>query len=214
MIGRGFAFAAAIALLSTQALGQANFERFAAPPPSADEVMLQSADELGEPRHFCADVPGFGVLSAGLTGWEPRWPLEVHSCKLGLPKSHYFYVDQLISRAAFETGGQIRFTRFDLCAEVHRTGATPEDIVREDSWVILAPCGANPRQRFRMEANGEIRSLVDPAKCLTIGLEAHEAGNRAPGEPWLQRALTVSSCSPKEAPRQAWRLSAPGPDPS
>lgn len=211
---RSIAVAAAGALLSTQAWSQANLERFAAPPPTADEVMLQSADELGEPRHFCADVPGFGVLSAGLTGWEPRWPLEVHTCKLGLPKSHYFYVDQLVSRSAFADRGQIRFTRFDLCAEVHRTGATPASVVREDSWVVLAPCGESPRQRFALAASGEIRSTVDPAKCLTIGLEAHEAGNRAPGQPWLQRALTVSSCSPAEAPRQAWRLSAPGPDPS
>jgi hypothetical protein len=214
MRGALAAIAAALALTATQVAAQANFERFAAPPPSEDEVMLQSADELGETRHFCADVPGFGVLSAGLTGWEPRWPLEVHSCKLGLPKSHYFFVDQLVSRSAFADGGRIRFTRFDLCAEVHRTGATPDNVVREDSWVILAPCSDSPRQRFTMAASGEIRSQADGAKCLTIGIEAHEAGNRAPGQPWLQRALTVSSCSPAEAPRQSWRLSAPGPDPS
>lgn len=207
------AIAAALALTATQVAGQANMERFAAPQPSADEVMLQSADELGETRHFCADIPGFGVLSAGLTGWEPRWPLEVHSCKLGLPKSHYFYVDQLVSQSAFADRGQIRFTRFDLCAEIHRTGAAP-DSVREDAWVVLAPCSDSPRQRFRMEKDGSIRAVADPAKCLTIGLEAHEAGNRAPGQPWLQRALTISTCSPAEAPRQAWRLSAPGPDPS
>jgi len=206
--------AAALALGATQLAAQRDPARFAAPPPSADEVMLQSAEELGEPRHFCADVPGFGVLSEGLAGWEPKWPMEVHTCKLGLPKSHYFFVDQLVSRRALIESGQIRFPRLALCVEIHRTGVSSETVVREDNLAILTPCSDSPRQRFDMNAKGELRARLDPAKCLTIGLEAHEAGNRAPGQPWLQRGLTISSCSAEKAPRQAWRLFVPTPDPA
>jgi hypothetical protein len=183
-------------------------ERFASPPPQADEVLLQLDDPLGNPPRYCLDIPGFGMIRTGLEGWKIDWPLETHTCKTELPKAHYFFVDQLVSQAGLrQTDGRIRFTRFEKCAEIMQVGR--DSSVREDAWVLLAPCNDNPRQRFTLNARGEIRSSVDPKKCLTVGTEAHEAGNKAPNEPWYQRAVTMSTCSAEEGNRQKWRLTAP-----
>lgn len=183
-------------------------ERFASPPPGADEVLLQLGDPLGNPPRYCLDIPGFGMIRSGFEGWKTDWPLETHTCKTELPKAHYFYVDQLVSRAGLQkANGQIRFSRFDKCAEIMKVGN--ESGVREDAWVLLAACNDNPRQQFTLNANGEIRSALDPKKCLTVGTEAHEAGNKAPDEPWLQRAVTVSTCSEAQSNRQKWLLTTP-----
>ena len=201
-------------LAATSVNGQSHIERFATSPPTADEVFLQPADPLGVSRHYCADIPGFGVLSDGLRGWQTGWPLEAHTCKVAIPKAHYFIVDQLISRSEL-TGpaGRIKFSRFDLCAEIMVAGAGTVP-VREDAWILLTRCSDSPRQQFTLTSDGEVRSRLDPAKCLTIGTESHEAGNRAPGEPWYQRALTMSTCSKVEHSRQEWRLTTPPADPA
>jgi hypothetical protein len=199
---------------ATAAEMPADPERFASPPPAADEVFLQLADPLGNPRRYCLDIPGFGAIRSGFTGWLVTWPLETHTCKTDLPKAHYFFVDQLISREELQKPkGRIRYSRFDKCAEIMQTadGATA---VREDAWVLLAACSDSPRQQFTLNANGEIRSVLDRQKCLTVGTEAHEAGNRAPNEPWYQRAVTISTCHEAERDRQKWRLTTPPPDPS
>lgn len=183
-------------------------ERFASPPPGADEVLLQLSDTLGNPPRYCLDIPGFGMIRSSFEGWKTEWPLETHTCKTELPKAHYFYVDQLVSKADLQKAvGQIRFSRFDKCAEIMKVGN--ESGVREDAWVLLAECNGNPRQQFSLSASGEIRSTMDPKKCLTVGTEAHEAGNKAPNEPWLQRAVTVSTCSEAESNRQKWLLTPP-----
>ena len=183
-------------------------ERFASPPPGADEVLLQLSDTLGNPPRYCLDIPGFGMISSSFEGWKTDWPLETHTCKTELPKAHYFFVDQLVSRSGLQKpNGQIRFTRFDKCVEIMQVGR--ESAIREDAWVLLAPCNGNPRQQFTLNASGEIRPALDPKKCLTVGTEAHEAGNKAPNEPWLQRAVTISTCSEAEGNRQKWRLTTP-----
>lgn len=196
----------------TAAESPADMERFASPAPTADEVFLQLTDPLGNPRRYCLDIPGFGMIRSSFDGWLLGWPLETHTCKTDIPKAHYFYIDQLISREALEKRGHIRYSRFDKCAQIMQVGR--ETGVREDAWVLLASCGDDPRQRFTLNANGEIRSALDPKKCLTVGTEAHEAGNRAPNEPWYQRAVTVSTCSEAEGDRQKWRIATPPADPS
>lgn len=183
-------------------------ERFASPPPGADEVLLQLGDPLGNPPRYCLDIPGFGMIRSSFEGWKTEWPLETHTCKTELPKAHYFYVDQLVSRADLQKAtGQIRFSRFDKCAEIMQVGN--ETGVREDAWVLLAACDGNARQQFTLSASGEIRPALDTKKCLTVGTEAHEAGNKAPNQPWLQRAVTISACSEGEANRQKWLLTTP-----
>lgn len=183
-------------------------ERFASPPPGADEVLLQLGDTLGNPPRYCLDIPGFGMIRTSVEGWKIDWPLETHTCKTELPKAHYFFVDQLVSRSGLQqSNGQIRFTRFDKCAEIMKVGN--ESGVREDAWVLLASCDGNPRQQFTLTAKGEIRPVLDSKKCLTVGTEAHEAGNKAPNEPWYQRAVTISACSEVEGNRQKWLLTTP-----
>ncbi len=189
-----------------------DMERFASPPPTNDEAFLQLADPLGNPRRYCLDIRGFDMIRAGLEGWLTSWPLETHTCKTDIPKAHYFFIDQLISRGALEKSGRIRYSRFDQCAQIMQVGR--ESAVREDAWLVLASCSDSARQQFTLNADGAIHSVLDPTKCLTVGAEAHEAGKRAPNEPWYQRAVTVSSCTEAEDNRQKWRLPIPPPDPS
>ena len=59
-----------------------------------------------------------------------------------------------------------------------------ETAVREDAWVLPASCSDSPRQQFALNENGEIRAVLDPKKCLTVGTEAHEAGH-----PGAERAV-------------------------
>jgi Ricin-type beta-trefoil lectin domain len=201
----------ALAGLAVAAELPPDVERFASPPPSAAEALLQLSDPLGNPPRYCLDIPGFGMIRSGFEGWKIDWPLETHTCKTEQPKAHYFFVDQLIARAELEKpNGQIRFARFDKCAEIMQVGRN--SAVREDAWVLLAPCDGNPRQQFTLNARGEIRSTLDSKKCLTVGTEAHEAGNKAPNQPWYQRAVTVSTCSEAEGNRQKWQLTTPPAD--
>jgi Ricin-type beta-trefoil lectin domain len=188
----------------------ADVERFASPPPTAGEAFLQLADSLGNPRRYCLDIPGFGMIRSSFEGWLLAWPLETHTCKVDIPKAHYFFIDQLISREALEKNGRIRYSRFEKCAEIMQVGR--DAAVREDAWLLLTSCSNSPRQQFTLNADGEIRSVLDPKKCLTVGTEAHEAGNRAPNEPWYQRAVTLSTCSEAEGNRQRWRLATPPPN--
>ena len=63
------------------------------------------------------------MIRSSFEGWKTDWPLETHTCKTELPKAHYFFVDQLMSRAGLrKPNGQIRFTRFDKCAEIMKVG--------------------------------------------------------------------------------------------
>jgi hypothetical protein len=182
-----------------------------APTPSGDEVFIQSAAALDEPRHFCLDVPGFRRPGQqGLTGWRTDWPLGVHTCKTQIPHAHAFFIDQLLSREALEDG-QLRFTRLGVCLDIQNIDPAPGH-VREDAVVLMAECSQSPRQRFRLHANGQIRPQLDDTKCLTLGAETFEAGNRAPGEPWRRRDLSVSTCAATEGERQTWRVQTPPAD--
>jgi hypothetical protein len=207
----GCAIALSVACLAGAAELPPDVERFAAPVPTADEAMLQLTDTLGNPPRYCLDIPGFGMIGKSVEGWKTDWPLETHTCKTELPKAHYFFVDQLISRQALQKPvGRIRFSRFDKCAEIMQVGR--EAAVREDAWVLLATCNDSPRQQFTLDASGEIRPVMDPKKCLTVGTEAHEAGNRGPNDPWYQRAVTISNCSAAQSNRQKWQLATPPAD--
>lgn len=183
-----------------------------ADPPAADEVFMQLNSTLDEPRRFCLDVPGFRRPGEqGLVGWRTDWPLGAHTCKTEIANAHAFFVDQLLSRAALTRDHQIRFTRLPVCMEIQSPGPAPGP-VREDSVVLLAACSDTPWQRFTLSPEGQIRPELDATKCLTIGVESFEAGNRAPGEPWRRRDLSVSTCSALEAERQTWRTQTPPAD--
>lgn len=180
------------------------------PLPGSDEVFIQAIDELGNPSHFCLDVPGFGDPAAG-TGWHTEWPAGAHTCKTGIPNSHIAIVDQLMSRESLLSGaGQLRFTRIPVCIEIQQAnnrGAAA--YVRQDSVVLMAACSGSEYQRFSINAEGQIRPRLDETKCLTIGAESLEAGNRGPNDPWFRRDLSVSTCTAERATRQHWRIQTP-----
>jgi hypothetical protein len=192
-----------------------DLEKFAAAEPTADEIFVQTTSALDEPRHFCLDVPGFG----GISGWRTEWPLESHTCKVDITKAHYFFVDQLISLDSLTRDRKIRFTRVPVCMEIQNLGSPDRyrsgaPLVRQDSVVLLAKCSDNPWQRFNLDAEGRIRAALDDTRCLTIGIETFEAGNRTPSEFWRRRDLTFSACTPDKAERQTWRVQKPPTDPA
>jgi|TARA_A100001391_G_scaffold63912_1_gene39802 hypothetical protein len=185
-------------------------------PATADEALVQLVDTLGEPRHFCLDIPGFPVSGVLANHREASWALEAHTCKTGIPDVSIATIDQLLSQNDLAAApGTLRYTRFDACVEVvtfrnvDAPAHTPELMVRQDAPLVVNPCSGAIEQSFVLDDAGRLRSLLDEEKCLTIGQQAFEAGNRAPGEPWLRRALTFSACTDAAADRQTWALAAP-----
>jgi hypothetical protein len=73
---------------------------------------------------------------------------------------------------------------------------------------VVNHCSDAPTQRISLDPDGRIRAEVDRSKCLTIGSQAAEAGDRAPGEHWYRRPLTFSTCD-TNSPRQQWQVSEP-----
>ncbi|MEU9332933.1 hypothetical protein AB0D49_07140 [Streptomyces sp. NPDC048290] len=185
----------------------------AAPAPgsavtASDEALVQLAAPLGEPRHYCLDIPGLarpGTLFAG--------HLEVHSCKTGIPDAHTAQIDQVVSVSAITAAaGSIRYTRLDACLGaqlIPDSTGTPK--LWEDANTGVGTCTGAANQRLTLGADGRIRPALDTTKCLTVGKEAFEATDRAPGEPWYRRALTLSTCTRQDAPRQIWTLAEPAP---
>jgi len=179
-------------------------------PPSKDEVFIQLVDTLGEPRHYCVDFPGFpasGVLSEYR---ESTWPLGVHTCKINIPHANIATMDQMFSMSALACK-HIRFSRLQVCADVvtYRgllvPGHVEENLIRQDAQITGAACSDAPGQDFVLDAQGRIKPLMDQTKCLTVGQEAFEAGDRTPGVPWHRRDLDLSKCTAEASKRQTWR---------
>ncbi|MFG2745101.1 hypothetical protein ACGFY0_34200 [Streptomyces chartreusis] len=172
-----------------------------------DEILVQLAAQMGEPRHYCLDIPGYPSSGDIDNHREAAWPLEAHTCKTGLPESGVITMDQRISRSALTADpGRILYTRLDACLELASIGTQAE--VREDASAVVEDCTGDAAQQVTMTRSGKIKPTLDPSKCLTIGKEAFEAGNRAPGEPWYRRALTLSTCTETDARRQTWKIAA------
>jgi hypothetical protein len=164
--------------------------------PVPDETFIQSSNSLGEPRHFCVDVPGFPVTGDINKHREAKWALEGHTCKTGIPNQDLATMDQMISRSAL-ANGQLRYTRLNVCLEISvLTSASGAMSVWEDAPTLVNPCSSTPAQQVVLGKDGRIRSAIDKSKCLTLYGEPFEAGNRAPGEPWYRRLLTFSTCAP------------------
>ncbi|MFP1629333.1 hypothetical protein ACLB9X_30115 [Streptomyces sp. 5K101] len=157
-----------------------------------DEVLIQLATELGEPRHYCVDIPGYPSTLDIHQHREALWALEAHTCKTGIPNEDAALLDQATSRNAI-AAGEIRFARLGACLEVsfYRDG-----IVREDSPMVVNDCSSEPKQDMIYGTDGRIRPALDPTKCLTVHGEAFEAGDRSAGEPWFRRPMTFTTCTP------------------
>jgi len=181
--------------------------------PSADEVLLQLVDTLTEERGFCVDYPGFPASGVVTDYRESSWPMGAHTCKTNIPNSNVADIDQLFSlQALLGDDKRLRFTRLKVCIEVltfravDAPGHMKEDSIREDAPLIANPCSDAPEQNFRLDTEGQIKPVLDPSKCLTIGKEAFRAGNRSPGSPWYRRDLNFSTCSEEASKRQRWRV--------
>jgi hypothetical protein len=84
------------------------------PNPSSDEVLVHLTTKLGEPRHYCLDIPGYPATLDIDKHREAKWALEAHTCKLGIANQDAALLDMYISRAGL-TDGRIKFSRLDAC---------------------------------------------------------------------------------------------------
>lgn len=180
-------------------------------PPGPDEVFIQLADRTGEPRGFCVDFPGFPVSGVVSAYRESAWPMGVHTCKTNIEHANVASIDQLFSKSA-TASESLRFTRLNVCLEVltfrgvSAPGHVAEVSIRQDAPLVANACSGKLEQQFTLTADGRIKPLADPTKCLTVGQEVFEAGDRAPGQPWRRRDLNFSACADALAGRQTWTL--------
>jgi hypothetical protein len=191
---------------STGAPSTAGTAAGSAKSPKSDEVLVHLTTKLGEPRHYCLDIPGYPATGNIDNHREAAWALEAHTCKVGITNQDAALLDMYISRRGLD-GGRIRFARLDACIEATYMAGTR---LREDAPLVVNHCSDAPTQRIELGEDGRIRPAVDPSKCLTIGSQASEAGDRAPGEHWYRRPLTFSTCDLTSL-RQRWQVSAPPP---
>lgn len=180
--------------------------------PSADEAFVQLAARIGEPRGFCVDFPGFPASGDVTQYRESSWPIGVHTCKTGIDHANVATIDQLFSASALAADGRLRFSRLNICVEamtfrgVNVPGHEEENGIRQDAPLVAKPCADAIEQRFRIDAAGRIHPALDPTKCLSVGVQAFEAGDRAPGQHWYRRDLQLSRCAAGAARYQAWRI--------
>ena len=163
-----------------------------------NEVFLQLVDRLGEPRHYCLDVPGYPASGIIFNHREAQWSLEAHTCKWAVPNPDAAHMDQMMSVSGLEAG-KLQFARLNACVEVGL--GIP---VREDAPMMADDCADTPAQQMELTDGGQVHPAGDTSKCLTIATRAYEAGDRSPGQPWYRRPLTFSTCSPAAASRQTW----------
>ena len=178
----------------------------------ADEAFIQLTAKLGDDRGYCVDFPGFpasGIVSAYR---EATWPIGMHTCKTRIEHANVATIDQLFVASALRDGGQLRFSRLKVCAEVvtfggvKAPGHVQETGIRTDAQLVANPCSGKPEQQFVLDAVGRIKPVLDPGKCLTVGKEAFEAGDRTPGHPWHRRDLQLRRCSGADRLLQTWRI--------
>jgi hypothetical protein len=180
--------------------------------PSPDETFVQLGAVLGEPRHFCLDFPGFPASGDVTQYRESSWPIAVHTCKTGIEHANVATIDQLFSSSALLTGGHLRFSRLNVCVEAltfrgaNVPGHQAEDGIRQDAPLIAKPCADIAEQHFTIDAAGRIHPALDATKCLSVGVQAFEAGDRSPGQHWYRRDLQLSRCTAGAARNQRWRL--------
>jgi hypothetical protein len=182
--------------------------------PSADEAFVRLAATIGEPRGFCLDFPGFPASGDVTQYRESSWPLGVHSCKTGIEHANVATIDQLFSSSALlAADGRLRFSRLGVCVEAltfraaaNVPGHEREDGIRQDAPLVAKPCTDAVEQRFSIDAAGRIHPALDSTKCLSVGVQAFEAGDRSPGQHWYRRDLQLSRCTPGAARYQVWRI--------
>jgi hypothetical protein len=180
--------------------------------PSPDEAFVQLSARLGEPRGFCVDFPGFPASGDVTQYRESSWPIAVHTCKTGIERANVATIDQLFSSSALLADGHLHFSRLNVCIEVltfrgaNVPGHQVEDGVRQDAPLVAKACADVAEQRFTIDAAGRIHPALDATKCLSVGMQAFEAGDRSPGQHWYRRDLQFSRCTAGAAPTQRWRM--------
>jgi hypothetical protein len=199
-------------LASTSAGAQGVDPTWLFAPAGKDDMLVQLRDKSGEGRGLCLDFPGFPISGVVSDYRESTWPIGAHTCKTNIPHANVAIMDQVFSASELTMHRHLYFARLKVCAEVlsfsdvKAPGHVQETGVRQDAQIVANPCDDKLSQQFVMDSSGRIKSVLDDGKCLTIGKEWFEAGERSPGQPWHRRDLGLSRCSASDAARQVWRL--------
>jgi hypothetical protein len=171
-------------------------------PAGSDDVLVQLVGKSREQRGFCLDFPGFPISGTVSEYREASWPIGAHTCKTNIEHANIAMLDQLFSSSELTANQHLRFTRLKVCAEVlsfsdvKAPGHLQESWIRQDAQIVANPCVDRPSQQFVLDSSGRIKSVLDYGKCLTIGREWFEAGERSPGQPWYRRGPRAKSRLP------------------
>lgn len=163
---------------------------FAAQAAAAAPQFLRTKADLGDPRGYCLDVPGFG------DSLDLQAPVQTHSCKYDRPG---FYVDELLS---LTEDGHLRFTEYDRCLK-------PQSL-EAGAKIGTADCEDGDAQAWTRHKGGRITPASDPGLCLTVTPDRAFAGTDVMTLPaYSTRAVSLQHCAADAHHRQAWRWSDP-----
>lgn len=168
-------FTVAILLLSVPASGLAQGQ------------FLRSMHDLGDPRGFCLDIPGFGPRI------QIDAPISAHSCKYSLPG---FDVDEILELS----DEKLRLVNFDRCL-------SPNSI-QAGSDINSVDCST--AQNWRFHTDGRVTPTTATDHCLTLSAgRAYVNSSIGTLPPYSSRRVNLELCSNEASYRQRWRWSAP-----
>ena len=175
MMSNRNAYIAAILLLAVPAGGFAQGQ------------FLRSVHDLGDPRGYCLDIPGFG----------PRLqidaPITTHSCKYSLPG---FDVDEILELS----DERLRLVNFDRCLSA--------DSIAAGSDVNSVAC--NMAHSWRFHSDGRITPTSATDFCLTLSAgRVYVNSGVGTHPPYSSRRVSLEPCNNEASYRQQWRWSAP-----
>ena len=153
---------------------------------ASQSTFLRSLNELGDPRGFCLDIPGFGA------GMQLDAPITTHTCKYSLPG---FDVDEIFEHA----DGKLRLVNYDRCLAAAPMAAGRADVNSID-------CG--DAHEWQVHADGRVTPSSDSSQCLTLAAErvfVNTSIGTVP--PYSSRAVSLEPCMADASSRQSWRWS-------
>lgn len=157
----------------------------ALPAAAQSLVELRLAATLDEPRGYCIDMIGHKERA------RIDRPVHAHTC--------YAYQGAIAVDQGMDAGllrdGRFRFPRFDVCLQPRA--------IRADAPLVLGDCADTAARGLRLEPDGRLVTVADPALCVTVADGAGAEGGG--GDPvHLRRALRLAPCADDAAIRQRW----------
>lgn len=156
----------------------------------AERNFIRAVENLGDPRGYCFDIPGFGDYL------RPDAPLGTHSCKYGIP---YFWNDELF---VLTDKNHLEMTEYPYCVAVKEAQGVKQ--------LRLVDCKVGNLPTWRLDDSGRLSASGNDNLCVTLGSEPRYVNTPENVVPaYSSRSLTLQPCSESQTALQKFRWADP-----